>query len=152
MESASSEHIRMTVGISDPIRGPKSGRISITTTMPGSCGVPALLGNHSLYVIDDPGKAVTRCNGSSLQNADDWLYLVFALVTVAYVEKDPLIVKDWLQRAFYEGSERQSMDDYFALIGEFDPSTIIRYTANEVIYRDLVFVFTDDKLVSYFWR
>ncbi len=154
METAASEHIQLTVEVKDPIRGPRSQRVSIATTLPHNCGIPAEIGEHSLYVIPDLDKPVTRCSGSSLPYDFDGSYeLVCALITISYVNDDPSIVKDCLQRRIRRGgSKREDLQDYFALLEELDPSTIMIYTDNEVIYRNLVFVFSDDKLESYFWR
>lgn len=154
MEAAASEHIQLTVEVKDPIRGLRSGSVSIATTLPHNCGIPAEIGEHSLYVIPDLDKPVTRCSGSSLPYVFDGSYeLDCALITISYTDSDSSIVKDCLQRRIQRGgSKREDMQGYFALLEELDPSTVMVYTDNEVIYRNLVFVFSDDKLESYFWR
>ncbi len=154
MESAASEHIQLTVELTDPIRGLRTGSISIATTLPHNCGIPAEIGEQSLFVVPDIDKPVTRCSGSSLPYDFEGSYeLVCALITISYVNDDPSIVKDWLKKRICRGSStREDMQDYFDVLEELDPSTIMIYTDNEVIYRNLVFVFKDDRLESYFWR
>ena len=51
MESARSDTIQLTLDISDPIRGPKVGPVTVSTTLPHECGVSATLGMHWLFVI-----------------------------------------------------------------------------------------------------
>lgn len=58
-----------------------------------------------------------------------------------------------LNRLYRPGrSRREDMESLFSMIGELDDKTIITITDNEVIYRNMVFVFTDDVLIDYFWN
>ncbi len=154
METAASERIQLTVDVKDPIRGPRSGRVSITTTLPHKCGIPAEIGKHSLFVIPDFDKPVTRCSGSSLPYDFEGSYeLDCALITISYAATDPSIVKECLQRRISRGgSKREDMQDYFTLLNELDPLTSMIFTDNEVIYGNLVFVFSGDERMSYYWR
>lgn len=153
MESAASEYVQLIVEAKEPIRGPQSRRVSITTTLPHKCGIPAEIGKHGLYVIPDLDRPVTRCSGSSAWHEFDLFYdLGCALITISYADSDPSIVKNWLQRCYRGRPKRDDLQDYFALLEELDPFTTVIYTDKEVIYGNLVFVFSEDELMSYFWR
>ena len=159
MESRQSETIKLTLAVRDPIRGKESGPVEVSTTLPHECGVRATLGMHSLYVITDDSEPVTRCGGSGSHHYQqghelhDLHNLVFALITIEYADNDPQVVTSWLNRTFSKNyTRRENMESFFGLIGELDPEKIITLTENEVIYRNIVFVFTDDILIDYFWR
>ncbi|MDJ0906800.1 MAG: hypothetical protein QNI96_12320 [Woeseiaceae bacterium] len=114
---------------------------------------------HSLFVITGDSAPVTRCGGSGshFYREGHELYglhnLVFALFTIEYADSDPQEVRSWLNRTFSKNyTRREHMESYFGLIGELDPETIITVTDNELIYRNMVFVFTDDILIDYFWK
>jgi hypothetical protein len=159
MESAKSGTIQLTIEIRDPIRSPDSGSLAASTTLPHECGISATLGMHSLFVITKDSGPITRCGGSGSHYYQEGheLYdlhnLVFALIAVEYADKNPSIVRSWLNRTFSNGySRREHMESFFALIGELDTETIIAVNDNEVTYRNIVFVFTDNVLVDYFWK
>ena len=159
MESGQSDTIQLTLAIRDPIRGTNSGPVEVSTTLPHACGVRATLGMHSLYVITNDSEPVTRCGGSGSHHYRqghelyDLHNLLFALFTIEYADSDPQVVRSWLNRTFSQNyTRREQMEGYFGLIGELDPETIITVTDNEVIYRNIVFVFTDDILIDYFWK
>ncbi len=159
MESGQSHTIQLTLEIRDPIRGDKSGPVKVSTTLPQACGVSATLGMHSLYVVSNDSEPVTRCGGSGSHHYQqghelyDLHNLVFALITIEHADSDARIVRSWLNRAFSENhTRRERMESFFALIGELDTETIITVTDNEVIYRNIVFVFTDGILIDYFWK
>lgn len=159
MESATSDTIQLILNIRDPIRGQESGRFKVSTTLPDNCGVVATLGMHSLFVVSGDNTPVTRCGGSGSHyferghNLGDLHNLVFAVFAVEYVDRDPSVVRSWLDRAFGTGySRREDMQGFFSLIGELDTDMLITINDNEVIYRNMVFVFTDDVLVDYFWQ
>ncbi|MDH3430645.1 MAG: hypothetical protein OEM60_11130 [Gammaproteobacteria bacterium] len=159
MESGQSDTIKLTLDVRDPIRGKESGPVEVSTTLPHECGVRARLGMHSLYVITNESEPVTRCGGSGSHYYQqghelyDLHNLVFALITIEYADSDPQVVRSWLNRTFSKNyTRRENMESFFGLIGELDPETIITLTDNEVIYRNIVFVFTDDILIDYFWN
>ncbi len=159
MESADSDTIQLTVEVRDPIRGKKTGPVEVSTTLPHACGVRATLGMHSLYVIASESEPVTRCGGSGSHHYHEGheLYdlnkLVFALITIEHADSNPQVVRSWLNRTFSRNhTRRERMEGFFVLIGELDTDTIITVTDNEVIYRNIVFVFTDNILVDYFWK
>ena len=159
MDSADSDTIRLTLNVRDPIRGETAGPVEVSTTLPHACGVRAMLGMHSLYVITNDAQPVTRCGGSGshhYQQGHD-LYdlhnLVFALIAIEYADVDPQLVRSWLNRKFSKNhTRREHMEGFFGLIGELDTATIITVTDNELIYRNIVFVFTDDILIDFFWK
>ncbi len=156
MDSADSDTIQLTLEVSDPIRGKRAGTVEVSTTLPHACGVRATLGMHSLYVITNDSEPVTRCGGSGSRHhqlGHDLHNLVFALITIEYADTDPQVVRSWLNRAFTKNyTRRENMESFFGLLGELDPETIITLTDNEVVYRKIVFVFTDDILIDYFWN
>ena len=159
MESGETDTITLTLEVRAPIRGIKSGPVEVLTTLPHACGVRATLGMHSLYVIADESEPVTRCGGSGSHHYQqghelyDLHNLVFALITIEYADTDPQVVRSWLNRTFSKNyTRRENMEGFFGLIGELDPETIITVKDNEVIYRNIVFVFTDDILIDYFWN
>ena len=160
MDSGKSDTINLTLDIRDPIRGAESGPVVVSTTLPHHCGVSATLGMHSLFVISDSDEPVTRCGGSGSHHYQQGhelygLYnLVFAILTVEYVNKNPTIVRSWLGRLYSPGySRREDMDGLFSLISELDQKTIMTVTDHEVTYRDMTFVFREDGvLVDYLWR
>lgn len=159
MDSGQSDTINLTVQVRDPIRGNKSGPVDVSTTLPHACGVRATLGMHSLFVITGDSAPVTRCGGSGshFYQQGHELYdlhnLVFALFTIEYADSDPQVVRSWLNRAFSKNyTRREHMENYFGLIGELDSESIITLTDNEVIYRNIVFLFADDILIDYFWK
>jgi len=159
MDSADSDTILLTLKVSDPIRGKRAGPVEVSTTLPHSCGVRAMLGMHSLYVVTNDSEPVTRCGGSGSHHYRqghelyDLHNLVYALITIEYADSDPQMVRSWLSRTFSKNyTRREQMESFFGLIGELDTETIITVTENELIYRNLVFVFTDDILIDYFWK
>ena len=159
MESRQSDTIQLTLDVRDPIRGMKSGHVEVSTTLPHACGISATLGMHSLYVITNDSEPVTRCGGSGSHHHQqghelyDLRNLVFALFTIEYADSDPQVVRSWLDRTFSENyTRREHMESFFGLIGELDPETIITVTDDEVIYKNMVFVFTDGILIDYFWK
>ena len=159
MESADSELIELELEVSDRIRGKPPRRVTVTTTLPHACGVRAMLGMHSLYVIPGDAAPVTRCGGSGSHfyaerdEMRDLQLLLFALVTIEYVDTSPRVVRSWLDRLYRKDSaRREDMQAYFDLIGELDTESIMTVSDGEVRYRDLVFVFNDDVLVDYVWN
>jgi len=159
MESATSDTIQLTLNIRDPIRGTGSGPVHLSTTLPQNCGVSATLGMHWLFVISKNNDPVTRCGGSGSHHYQqghelyDLYNLVFAIFTVEYVDKDPSVVRSWLNRLYSPGhSRRQDMEALFSMISELDTETIMTITGNDVAYRNMVFVFSDGVLVDYLWK
>lgn len=159
MESGQSDTIQLTLKVRDPIRGRKSGPVEVSTTLPHACGVRATLGMHSLYVISNESRPITRCGGSGSHHYPqghelaDLHNLVFALITIEYVDSDPQLVRSWLNRTFKKNyTRREQMESFFGIIGEIDTDTIITVTDSEVIYRNMAFVFTDDILIDYLWK
>lgn len=159
MESGQSDTIQLTLDVRDPIRGQDTGTVEASTTLPHACGVSATLSMHSLYVITQDSETVTRCGGSGSHHYQqghelyDLHNLVYALITIEYTDTDPQVVRTWLNRTFSKNyTRREHMESFFGLVGELDPETIITVTDNEVIYRNMVFVFTDGVLVDYFWK
>jgi len=159
MESGQSDTIQLTLAVRDPIRGETSGPVKVSTNLPHACGVRATLGMHSLFVITDDSAPITRCGGSGSHYYQqghelyDLHNLVFALITIEHAGSDQQLVRYWLNRTFRNNrTRREDMESFFALIGELDTKTILAVTDNEVIYRNMVFVFTDDILIDYFWK
>ena len=159
MYSGQSDTINLTVQVSDPIRGKKAEIVDVSTTLPHACGVSATLGNHSLFIVTGDSAPVTRCGGSGshFYQPGHELFglhnLVFALFTIEYADSDPQVVRSWLNRTFRKSyTRRADMEGYFGLIGELDPETIITVTDNEVAYRNIVFIFSNDILIDYFWN
>lgn len=159
MASAKSDTIQLTLDVRDPIRGTDSGPVHVSTTLPHNCGVSATLGMHSLFVISKSNDPVTRCGGSGSHHYQqghelyDLHNLVFAIFAVEYVDKDPTVVRSWLNRLYSPGySRREDMEALFSMIGELDTETIMTITDNDVTYRNMVFVFSDGVLVDYLWK
>jgi hypothetical protein len=159
MESATSDTVQLTLDIDRPVRGPTSGLVTAITTSPYKCGFSATIGMHSFFVIPSGNQPVTRCGGSGSHyypeghNLDGLHNLIYAIITVEYVRKDPGIVRAWLNRSYRAGSSRrEDMNDFFSLIGELDTDTVISITDNEVVYRNMVFFFADGVLVDYLWN
>ena len=160
MELSKSDTIQLTLDVRDSIRGPESGPVHVSTTLPDNCGVSATLGMHSLFVISSGDELLTRCGGSGSHryrqghDLNDLHHLARAIATVEYVDRDPAIVRSWLGRLYRPGhSRREGMDDLFSLISELDGETIMTITDHEVVYRSMTFVFSeDDVLVGYLWE
>ncbi|MEM7432944.1 MAG: hypothetical protein AAF351_13560 [Pseudomonadota bacterium] len=159
MDSRHSRVIALAVDIIDPIRGQERGRIDVKTTLPHACGVQAMIGNHTLFVISQPGEIITLCGGSGSNHyragheLDDLHNLLYAIVVVESAERESQVARSWLNRKFRKGRERrEEMEDFFSLLGELDQSVLITISDDEVVYRNIVFVFDDDILVDYFWK
>lgn len=159
MASGSSDTIQLTLDVRESFRGNVTGPVRVSTTLPDKCGISATLGMHSLFVVSKGDKTVTRCGGSGSHHyhdaheLHDLFNLVYAIVIVEFVDSDPTRVRSWLDRMYRPGySSRADMEGLFSIIGELDSDTILTATDNEVIYRNLVFVFTDGVMVNYLWR
>lgn len=151
MPSPDGSMIELKVKMGDSIRGSAPRKIMITTTMPRDCGVSAVMGMRTLFVMRDPGELVTQCSGSGLPyNKEGFQNLEEALTTVEHLNARPELVVTLLQGRFRTGYWRMWLTDYFALLEDLDSEADVRYSDNEVRFRNLVFVFEDDELIALF--
>ena len=142
MASKDAEHIRIWADTRQPIRGVHDKAVPIVTTRLQACGVPARIGQHSLFVIPRRDAVITRCTGTALPWDGEWRELIYALVTIEFSETNRAYINKWVGR-MNDSRSRESMQDFFELIDALDPDYAVHYEADRVTYRSMTWVFSE---------
>jgi len=143
-EPNESEIIEFVVRVDETIRGTPGEEYRLTTTMPGSCGIPVRLGFHDNFILQ-PGKLhVTSCSGSGRNKKHRLPFLKEAILLVDYSASEVTESVQLINGTFVSGTDKEPVADFFELVSRIDPAGYtVTSMADRIQYRGIVVYFKD---------
>ena len=145
-EPTKSDSIEFAVKVDEIIRGNLESEYRLTTSLPSTCGVSVKLAVRAMFILGPDGQSVSTCTGSGWKAYMTYPLLRGAIGLVDYTDSDVEKALGLLNKSFYSGHDRATIDEFFELVKRIDPSGYpVTSSADQIRYRGIVVYFKDDK-------